>query len=106
MKLKHFKKIIDVWNQNYAFGAVPPSEVNKATIVAMDLYKNKRFIIHYMQPHSPYQYINKKKNAKTKRKKKKTLRRRLERFAKKRLSYETLWRIGGFLGMLPEGEKI
>lgn len=55
---KHFGffKIIDVWDWgwNDELGTVHPREVNKAAILAVKLYKYKRFIIHYMQPHYPY----------------------------------------------------
>lgn len=51
---KHFYKVIDVWDYGWKNGVVPPDEVNKAVIVAKGIYKNKRFIIHYVQPHEPY----------------------------------------------------
>ena len=37
-------------------GTVHPRDVNKASIISIDLNRKKRFIIHYMQPHSPYIY--------------------------------------------------
>lgn len=52
----HFFKIIDVWDWGWdeSLGTVHPKEVNKAAIIASRLYKDKRFIIHYLQPHYPY----------------------------------------------------
>lgn len=49
-------KVIDVWDWgwNENLGVVPPAAVNKATLLGRKLYPNKRFIIHYMQPHYPY----------------------------------------------------
>ena len=53
---KHFFKIIDVWKGgwNNQLGSVLPSEINEATLKAKVDYKNKRFILHYIQPHAPY----------------------------------------------------
>ena len=53
---KHFFKIVDVWKWGWdnKLGTVPPSEVNKAVLKVKDNYKNKRFILHYIQPHAPY----------------------------------------------------
>lgn len=49
-------KIIDVWDWgfNKELGTVHPKEVNKAALIAVRLYRLKRFIIHYAQPHYPY----------------------------------------------------
>lgn len=59
---KHLKdmKIIDVWDWGWSddLGTVHPREVNKATLIAIRLHRNKRFIIHYLQPHYPYLSIN------------------------------------------------
>lgn len=54
---KHFYKVIDVWDLgwNRAFGTVPPWNVNEVAIRCFERYcGNKRFIIHYLQPHAPY----------------------------------------------------
>ena len=52
---KHFK-VVDVWKWGWdnKLGTIPPGEVNKAVFKAKDNYKNKRFILHYIQPHEPY----------------------------------------------------
>ena len=54
--VSRFYKVIDVWNWGWdeELGIVHPREVNKATLIAIRLYPNKRFIIHYLQPHYPY----------------------------------------------------
>ena len=53
---KHFFEIIDVWKLgwNYQFETVHPHEINKALFKARPMYKNKRYILHYIQPHEPY----------------------------------------------------
>ena len=50
---KHFTEIINVWDfgWNMELGTVLPIEINKAVL---DHPRNKRMIIHYMQPHFPY----------------------------------------------------
>ena len=35
-------------------GSVPPNEVNKSFFRIEKNYNNKRFILHYIQPHEPY----------------------------------------------------
>lgn len=52
----HFFRIIDVWKWGWDedLRTVPPKEVNKAFTIYKDKYPEKRFIIHYMQPHAPY----------------------------------------------------
>ena len=52
----HFRKVVDVWDKkwNNDMGTVHPSDVNKASIVSIDLHRKIPHIIHYMQPHSPY----------------------------------------------------
>jgi len=58
---KHFYKVIDVWDWgwNKELWSVHPREVNKATLSVISLYPNKRFIIHYLQPHYPYLFYKK-----------------------------------------------
>lgn len=53
---KKFFKVIDVWYDGWDenCNTVPPDKVNEATLNAVRKYINKRFIIHYMQPHAPY----------------------------------------------------
>ena len=53
---KHFFRIVDVWKWGWEskLGTVPPGEVNKAVVKVKDNYRNKRFIVHYIQPHEPY----------------------------------------------------
>lgn len=52
----HFFKIIDVWawGWNEYLGTVPPNKVNEAVKKFIDIYPDKKFIIHYLQPHEPY----------------------------------------------------
>jgi hypothetical protein len=53
---EHFFKIIDVWNWgwNDKLGSIPPNEINRIFLKIRNNYKNKRFILHYIQPHKPY----------------------------------------------------
>lgn len=53
---KHFFKVIDVWDSawNEKIGTVPPQKVNEAVENLKDKFPNKRFIIHFIQPHAPY----------------------------------------------------
>ncbi len=55
-----FHKIVDVWDFGWVeeLKTVHPGEVNKAVLVAVKLYRNKNFVIHYMQPHYPYLRFN------------------------------------------------
>lgn len=52
----HFYKIVDVWRDGWdeRFGTVPPGQVNKAFHTTYLQHPNKRYILHYMQPHTPY----------------------------------------------------
>jgi len=51
-----FYKLIEVWDWAWDPDrkAVPPEPVTRAAIEAIKQYSNKRFIIHYLQPHSPF----------------------------------------------------
>ena len=50
----HFKKVLDIWHNCWdkETNTVLPEDVNK--IVLKSRHKNKRKIIHYLQPHQPY----------------------------------------------------
>ncbi len=52
----HFLKVVDVWDWgwNEKLGTVHPKTVNEAVQSFKDDYPDKRFIIHYLQPHEPY----------------------------------------------------
>ena len=56
----HFFKIIDVWNWGWDedLGTVHPEKVNEAVQKLKDKHPDKRFIIHYLQPHAPYLSYN------------------------------------------------
>lgn len=51
-----FHKIIDVsrdgWDSD--LGTVPADEVADAAVDALDSYPNKRLLIHFLQPHTPF----------------------------------------------------
>lgn len=104
-----FKKIVNVWDTgwNPNISTVHPLDVNKASIVSMDLNPKSRHIIHYMQPHSPYIFYgglkthmhpvqNMQKNLNPG-----TEFSFLSKIANKFLSQETIWRIGKGLGRQP-----
>lgn len=52
----HFFKVVDVWRfgWNEKLGTVHPGTVNYITLSLKHKYPNKRFILHYLQPHAPY----------------------------------------------------
>lgn len=52
----HFFKIIDLWDSqwNEEIGTVLPENVTEKSIEVIRKFPDKRFIIHYMQPHTPY----------------------------------------------------
>jgi len=108
---KHFKKVIDVWDEGWSqkYGTVHPEEMNKHALVSMHLRPKLRHIIHYVQPHEPYIYYgggiggaflggaNKKKTLKWKDK--------LNHKLNKYFTNETIWTISGWLGVLPKNGK-
>ena len=53
---RHFYKVVDVWDFGWdnELGTVPPREVNKAALKYYLKHPEKRFIVHYLQPHAPY----------------------------------------------------
>ena len=51
---EHFHKIHEVWRDNWKGGLVLPETVTKAAVEIVGNYHEKRFIIHYLQPHTPY----------------------------------------------------
>jgi len=53
---KNFSKIVNVWDFGWdnVLGTVPPEAINHAAIETAEAFPNKRLIIHYVQPHSPY----------------------------------------------------
>jgi len=56
-----FFKIIDAWLDGWDKSklTVPPEAVNKIVLKNIPKYPDKRFIIHYMQPHAPYLNLEK-----------------------------------------------
>ena len=52
----HFYKVIDVWNfgWNDKLDTVHPEILSRVALSLREQCPNKRFIIHYMQPHAPY----------------------------------------------------
>lgn len=52
----HFFKIYDIWNEGWdeKENTVLPDTITKATIKLLPKHPDKRFIIHYIQPHAPY----------------------------------------------------
>lgn len=53
---EHFYKMYDVWKDGWdeKRGTVLPSTVTNAAMGIIKNIKNKRVIIHYLQPHAPY----------------------------------------------------
>jgi len=53
---KHFYKIVDVWEFGWSeeLGVVPPEKISEIVLSLVPKFHEKRFIIHYLQPHEPY----------------------------------------------------
>jgi len=51
-----FFKVVNTWDWGWdeKFGTTPPDKVNSDFFKYYKKYPNKRFILHYMQPHMPY----------------------------------------------------
>ena len=54
--LEHFYKIVDVWDFGFSkiLRTVHSITMNKSFLEYYTLYPEKRFIVHYIQPHYPY----------------------------------------------------
>lgn len=53
---KHFFKVADLWEEewNEEMGTVLPEDVTRRALEHVEEFPDKRFILHYMQPHTPY----------------------------------------------------
>lgn len=53
---EHFFRVVDLWDSewNEEIGTVLPESVTKKAIEEFKKFPEKKFIIHYMQPHTPY----------------------------------------------------
>ena len=53
---EHFFRIFDIWKigWNDDIGTVHPGSITEISLYLKKFYPDKRFIIHYLQPHSPY----------------------------------------------------
>lgn len=53
---KHFFEVLDLWDTawNEEIGTVLPEDVTKGGKKASREFPDKRFVVHYMQPHTPY----------------------------------------------------
>lgn len=52
----YFHQIVDVWDWGWdeKMNTVDPKQINYATLKSKKMHPDKRFIIHYLQPHVPY----------------------------------------------------
>ncbi|PTD94184.1 hypothetical protein C9439_03815 [archaeon SCG-AAA382B04] len=52
----HFGEIIDLWDRCWKedLKTVPPDEVVEGSLSHIENQQNKKYIIHFMQPHAPY----------------------------------------------------
>jgi hypothetical protein len=60
---KHFRKILDAWDTGFSKSTqrIEPMEILKMSNDIIDSYTEfNKFIIHFMQPHSPYIFDKKK----------------------------------------------
>lgn len=51
---EHFHKVYEVWRDGWKGGLVLPEFVTDASPGIIATHPGKRFIIHYLQPHTPY----------------------------------------------------
>lgn len=53
---EHFGKVYDLWDSewNEEFGTVMPEDVTEKSKIFIKKNTDKKFIIHFMQPHTPY----------------------------------------------------
>jgi hypothetical protein len=53
---QHFYRVVDVWEFGWDenLGTVPPEKITQAALEAIKRFAEKKFIIHYLQPHAPY----------------------------------------------------
>ncbi|MCK5309942.1 MAG: hypothetical protein KAJ64_04785 [Thermoplasmata archaeon] len=53
---KHFLKVIDAWDWGWddRVGSIFPDKINKGFFDNFDKYGDKRFVLHYIQPHKPF----------------------------------------------------
>jgi hypothetical protein len=51
---EHFHKVYELWRDGWQRGTVPPEVVTNAAPEIIAKHPDKRFIIHYLQPHAPY----------------------------------------------------
>lgn len=51
---EHFHKVYELWRDAWERGTVPPEVVTNAVPEIISRHPDKRFVIHYLQPHSPY----------------------------------------------------
>lgn len=51
---EHFHKVYEVWRDGWKGGLVLPELVTKTAADIVGKHPGKRFIIHYLQPHTPY----------------------------------------------------
>ncbi len=53
---EHFGKVYDLWDEEWdeEYGTVLPEDVTERGVEFIDRNPDKRFVIHYMQPHTPY----------------------------------------------------
>jgi len=51
-----FLKVVDVWKDKWSdeLGTVCPERVNEVTLENLKIHPEKKYIIHYMQPHFPF----------------------------------------------------
>lgn len=53
---KHFSEVVDIWDEEWDkdFGTILPEDMTRRSIDLLEEFKEKRIIVHYMQPHTPY----------------------------------------------------
>jgi len=97
-----FFKVVNVWKKGWSkeFGTTPAKAVNDAFIEQVKKHHDKRFIIHYMQPHTPFVTIGGQPSN--------TIKKHLElertenhKYLSNLMSESTAWTIKKWLGKKP-----
>ncbi len=105
---EHFGKIYDIWDSewNEEMGTVLPVDVCRRAKEIIEEYPDKRFIIHFMQPHTPYLSLGppstKKKRAPESRESlSRKLRNKMVALARNMIGDMTAVRVMSILGLPP-----
>jgi len=107
---EHFNKIVDVWDFGWdeKLGTVPPLQINKAFHREYMRNPDKKFVLHYLQPHLPYITLGGNPDPKAKPyqlKKRTDIRQKVKKKIKNKIPEMVKWNIKKFINM-PVGNNV